>query len=249
VQADQTAQDFAGAASTVSISYIQVDHLNTPRVITDPAGNLVWTWDNTEPFGDSVPDENPSGLGIFQFDLGFPGQVRNRETGTFYNYFRDCYDPATGRYCESDPIGLRGGLNSYLYVLADPLRSMDPFGLIQIFELDGVTFHAYPGAPAGGTEHARWGEGESYHVHLKTADGQEVRYSTENWKPLTDDDAARATKAHKRAVDSLTDGEKKLLDRTNREVFHKGRPTLQQILRIGTVRGMRAGIICRPGSE
>jgi len=47
---------------------------------------------------------------------------------SLYNYFRD-YDPATGRYIESDPIGLRGGLNTYAYVRADPLRFIDSLGL------------------------------------------------------------------------------------------------------------------------
>ena len=46
-----------------------------------------------------------------------------------YNYFRD-YNPETGRYIESDPIGLRGGLNTYGYVGALPLNSSDAFGLL-----------------------------------------------------------------------------------------------------------------------
>ena len=45
-----------------------------------------------------------------------------------YNYFRD-YDPAIGRYIESDPIGLKGGLSTYGYVMGQPLRYFDPSGL------------------------------------------------------------------------------------------------------------------------
>jgi uncharacterized protein RhaS with RHS repeats len=46
---------------------------------------------------------------------------------SFYNYFRD-YDPATGRYSQSDPIGISGGLNTYLYGDASPLQEVDPTG-------------------------------------------------------------------------------------------------------------------------
>lgn len=111
------------------VYFIHADHVNTPRRIYDQNQQLVWSWVQQEPFGDSPADENPSGLGTFQFDLGFPGHVRNRETGTFYNYYRDCYDPATGRYCQPDPIGLAGGPNPYLYVV-DPLTEIDPEGLM-----------------------------------------------------------------------------------------------------------------------
>jgi RHS repeat-associated protein len=88
----------------------------------------VWRWDQAEPFGNNAADENPSGLGSFDLPLRLPGQRHDAETGLHYNYFRD-YDPSIGRYSESDPIGLRGGLNTYAYAHEDPLSRSDPFGL------------------------------------------------------------------------------------------------------------------------
>ena len=59
------------------------------------------------------------------------GQITRRckgqEAQLVYNYFRT-YDPSTGRYLESDPIGLAGGLNTYGYALQNPLRYTDPTG-------------------------------------------------------------------------------------------------------------------------
>jgi len=112
------------------IYYIHPDHLNTPRLIADSTGTTVWRWDQGEPFGNDVPNDNPSEGGPFEFNLRFPGQYIDRETNLAYNYFRD-YDPALGRYVESDPIGLRGGLNMYAYVY-NPLTRIDPLGLLDL---------------------------------------------------------------------------------------------------------------------
>ncbi len=71
--------------------------------------------------------------------LRFPGQYYDAETGLNYNYYRD-YDPATGRYVESDPDGLYGGLNTYAYVRSSPLGTTDPKGL---FGTGGSTGQAW----------------------------------------------------------------------------------------------------------
>jgi len=71
----------------------------------------------------------------FTFNLRFPGQYYDAETGLSYNYFRD-YDPRTGRYVESDPVGLRGGLGVYLYTENSPLIGRDIFGLRGMSPLD-----------------------------------------------------------------------------------------------------------------
>jgi RHS repeat-associated protein len=76
----------------------------------------------------ALPNENPQSLGTFAYNLRFPGQLYDSHTGLNYNYFRD-YDAVTGRYAQSDPIGLEGGLNTYVYVNANPLRYTDPLGL------------------------------------------------------------------------------------------------------------------------
>ena len=110
--------------------FIHVDHLNTPRAVydNDPVlPKLVWRWDQQEPFGVNVPDENPSALGTFEFPLRFPGQYADKETNLHYNYSRD-YDAGIGRYTESDSIGLGGGTNTYAYVGGNPVSLVDPEG-------------------------------------------------------------------------------------------------------------------------
>jgi RHS repeat-associated protein len=112
----------------IDVFYVQADHLGTPRKISRPGDNQVlWTWAG-EAFGHTPPNPNPTGQGDFVFNLRFPGQYFDAETGLHYNDFRD-YDPTTGRYIESDPIGLEGGINTYAYVNGNPVNFTDPKGL------------------------------------------------------------------------------------------------------------------------
>ncbi|MEJ2064147.1 MAG: RHS repeat-associated core domain-containing protein, partial [Reinekea sp.] len=115
--------------------FVHSDHLGTPKLLTDSDGATVWE-QHTTPFGE-VTGTVATGIENIQ---SFPGQYREGETGYSYNYFRD-YDPTIGRYLESDPIGLGGGLNTYGYALGNPMRYYDPEGLAtaQAF-VDGTTY-------------------------------------------------------------------------------------------------------------
>lgn len=110
-----------------AVYYIHADHLDTPRVVVDRDHRLRWRW-MVEPFGLWAPENDPSGLGAFTLNLRFPGQYFDSESGLHYNYFRD-YDPGVGRYTQSDPIGLAGGINTYAYVENQPTKYIDPNGL------------------------------------------------------------------------------------------------------------------------
>jgi RHS repeat-associated protein len=116
------------------------NHLNTPRLVADATGTTVWRWDQAEPFGNNPADENPDANSIaFDLPLRLPGQRYDAETGLHYNYFRD-YDPSIGRYGESDPIGLRGGLNTYVYVAGRPLNFADLRGLCKCRDASVLNF-------------------------------------------------------------------------------------------------------------
>ena len=113
------------ATAPSALNFVYPDHLGTPRVIVDVSNTPVWRWDSADPFGTSAP----STTGSFTFNLRFPGQYFDQETSLHYNYFRD-YDPSIGRYVQSDPIGLKGGVNTFSYVRSNPVSNADPSGLI-----------------------------------------------------------------------------------------------------------------------
>ena len=106
-----------------NIYTMHTDHLGTPQVITDNAQVIVWQADY-KPFGEATMTTE-----LVTNNLRFPGQYFDSETGLHYNYFRD-YDPSTGRYIESDPIGLYGGSNTYTYANLNPIVNYDQFGLL-----------------------------------------------------------------------------------------------------------------------
>ena len=115
-----------------AIFYIHTDHLNTPRKITKRSvTDVVWRWDS-DPFGTTAANEDPDGDStLFVYNLRFPGQYYDEETGLHYNYHRD-YDPVTGRYVQSDPIGLGDGSNTFAYTGNRPTVGVDPLGLFTL---------------------------------------------------------------------------------------------------------------------
>jgi RHS repeat-associated protein len=137
-----------------SHQYVLTDHLGTPRAVVHPGTNaILWRWDLTgSAFGDHAANEDPDGDSVANtFNLRYPGQYFDEETGLHYNYFRD-YDPSAGRYVQSDPIGLSGGISTYGYVAASPLLLVDSFGL-QSRDL-ATFFREPPPMPQVGAHHS-----------------------------------------------------------------------------------------------
>lgn len=117
-----------GAVNKTSQYYLHSDHLNTPRMATNQSQTLLWSW-NSDAFGfGGVNGDTHGNKPSLDILLRFPGQLYDTHTAMNYNYFRD-YDPNTGRYIQSDPIGLQGGINTYQYALSNPLNFIDPTGL------------------------------------------------------------------------------------------------------------------------
>ena len=115
-------QPIAMVSTSSARYFIHTDHLGRPELVTNVNRQAVWKGSRgTYSTGVVL---NDIGTGI---PMGFPGQVWDEETQTWHNGFRD-YDPYTGRYIQSDPIGLEGGINTYAYVGANPISQFDPLG-------------------------------------------------------------------------------------------------------------------------
>lgn len=122
---------FSGESEGARLGFIQPDHLGTPRVVLDSdLDRVVWEWNvKSEAFGNQSPNLDPDGDGeIFDLGLRFPGQLASANGYLIYNYYRD-YEPSTGRYAQSDPLGLAGGASTYSYAEGAPTQASDPLGL------------------------------------------------------------------------------------------------------------------------
>ncbi|NOQ76743.1 MAG: hypothetical protein GQ475_02915 [Methylococcaceae bacterium] len=118
-----------GVIKANTVYRIYTDQTDTPRVISNNNDNkVVWLWES-KPFGESNANEDPDNDdNNFTYNLRFPGQYYDIETGLHYNWNRH-YDPQTGRYSTSDPSGLTGGLNLYSYANNNTLLFTDSAGL------------------------------------------------------------------------------------------------------------------------
>ncbi|MEN5270602.1 RHS repeat-associated core domain-containing protein, partial [Stenotrophomonas sepilia] len=111
-----------------------------------------WEWSNkSEVFGNQIPSADPDGDGVvFELALRFPGQQATDASGLFYNYQRE-YDPAVGRYSQSDPIGLTGGISTFAYGTSNPIGFTDPLGLNKQLGVGGGASGAAPGIASSGS--------------------------------------------------------------------------------------------------
>lgn len=133
---------------------IHDDQTGRPEAVTNGSGAVVWRAQNF------AFTQNVTNAGV-ALNLGFPGQYYDTETLAWNNGFRD-YKSALGRYVESDPIGLNGGVNTYAYVGGNPISYADPLGL-----KTGITVWQ----PVG------WGESSFGHVST------DINGTTFSWGP------------------------------------------------------------------
>lgn len=109
------------------VSYVHADGLGTPRAVTDAAGSAIW---QLAYLGSAFGEQQPSSSGSFTYSLRFPGQYYDAESGLNYNVHRN-FEPATGRYIQSDPVGMFGGqASTFAYTASNPLQWTDPQGLV-----------------------------------------------------------------------------------------------------------------------
>jgi RHS repeat-associated protein len=139
------AKETISAAGKVSFYPIVTDHLGTPKELFDTEGNCVWQgeqslWGETDVLFVRKPDGYQL---LVDCNLRFQNQWEDKETGLYYNLNR-YYDPDSGQYLSSDPIGLEGGLRTHGYV-HDPMQWVDPLGLAACPKIDGNSKYTFRG--------------------------------------------------------------------------------------------------------
>ncbi len=145
----------AGVPDTVSAQYYHTNMIGTTRMMTDSTGADVAHAAYTafgEQRGGSPRRYGYAGAHGYQTATGStPGDAY--ETGfTFQHLGHRYYDPASGRFLQRDPIGIRGGANVYGYTSNQSTGRVDPTGLYDLFEgVKGVIIGAAGAAVSGGT--------------------------------------------------------------------------------------------------
>lgn len=111
--------------STTSVGFVTADGLGTPRAVSSATGAVIWNFPySLNPFGENRANSTTG----YVLNLRLPGQYADPEAGMKYNLNRT-FDAATGRYLQSDPLGLAADTSTFGYVDSNPLLNADPLGL------------------------------------------------------------------------------------------------------------------------
>ena len=110
--------------------YYHKNHLGSVMAITDSMGAIVETYDY-DPYG--TPNiYNAAGSEIIVSNIGntilFTGREYDYETELYYFRARALHS-VLGRFIQHDPLNYIDGMNMYSYVLNNPIKKTDRFGM------------------------------------------------------------------------------------------------------------------------
>ena len=120
--------DVAGGGA---LYYYHFDGLGSVVALSDNAGAIVERYEYSA-YGQTQilsPSHEPRATSDYSNPYMFTGRRLDDETGLYY-YRARMYHPELGRFMQPDPIGYLGGLNLYAYVKNNPLKWIDPWGLV-----------------------------------------------------------------------------------------------------------------------